>query len=207
MKPRRNPRKKPAIPTRTKLARSPQRAATLNPDHLVTMRDLFWQNVLREMLTSLSIMSQQLAAAESQAPSATDAQAESAPPPDPATLPDPSLFDGRLGIVTKGGDRIAIASIIPLHACGSQDPLAAAIECTIFQVRTPDGHVFTLPIQEIRAFHALSPEVMARLEETARRRAARREQAEDSAPFGFAAFTSLTRGTLPPEPPPAHPME
>lgn len=159
------------------------------------MRDLFWQNVLREMLTSLAALSQQVAN------------------PDPAApqQPDPSLFDGRLGIVTKGGDRIAIASIVPLFGCGptspSQRDLAMAIECTIFQIRTPDGHVFTIPLHEIRTFHALSPEVMARLEESARRRAARREAADDAPPFGFAAFTSLTRGTLPPEPPPAHPME
>ncbi len=205
MKPRRNPRKKPAIPSRSKLARSsaaPQ-IPPLRPEQVVSMRDLFWQNVLREMLTSLSVLSQQVAGAP-------PAQTPPAPTGD-AIAADPALFDGRLAIITKGGDRIAIASIIPLFACGVSAPasrdLALAIECTIFQIRTPDGHVFTIPLQEIRTFHALSPEVMTRLEKAARRRAAKRESADDAPPFGFAAFTSLTRGSLPAEPPPAHPME
>lgn len=178
------------------------------------MRDLFWQNVMREMLTSLAVMWQQLADGppQSETPSEAPPKAPAEPSSDQqANTPDPALFDGRLGIITRGGDRIAIASIVPLYACGASAPsardLALAIECTIFQIRTPDGHVFTIPIHEIRSFHALSPEVMQRLERAARRRAARRESDEDAPPFGFAAFTSLTRGSLLPEPPPAHPME
>lgn len=224
MKPRRNPRHKPAIPKRTKLSRKPG-GQPLRPEQVVSMRDLFWQNVLREMLTSLSTMWQQV----STAPNATESPALPAAQASPSTQPpphtpsasaaaadgthtvDPALFDGRLAILTKAGDRIAIASIIPLFGCGVNAPnareLSLAIECTIFQIRTPDGHVFTIPIQEIRAFHALSPEIMAKLEQAARRRAARRESHEDAPPFGFAAFTSLARGSLPLEPPPSQPME
>lgn len=217
MKPRRNPRKKPAIPGRTKLARAalPPPPSPMRPDQTMAMRDLFWQNVMREMLTSLSVLSIQRSDAEQAA-----AQAPAPDPNSPGPIQlagglsfDPSLFDGRLAIVTKAGERIPIAAVIPLFACGIDTPnarvLSAAVECTVFQINTPDGHVFTIPLQEIRCFHAMSEEIMARLERVARRRAERKENTEDSPPFGFAAFTSMVRGEppAPMEPPPTQPTE
>jgi hypothetical protein len=70
------------------------------------------------------------------------------------------------------------------------------VECTVFQIRTPGGEVFTLPLEEMRTFHALTPELMRKLERAARREARRRGEApgEEQIPFGFAAFTSLSRG-------------
>lgn len=223
MKPRRNPRKKPATPGRTKLVRAAAALpAPMRPDHTTALRELFWQNVMREMLTSLSVLSIQRSDAEQAAAAAAPPPAES--PADgsaeegviqlPGNLKfDPSLFDGRLAIVTKAGERIPIAAVFPLFACGINTPnaraLSAAVECTVFQISTPDGHVFTIPLHEIRCFHAMSEEIMTRLEKVARRRAERREANEVSPPFGFAAFTSMVRGEPPPpmEPPPAHPTE
>jgi hypothetical protein len=181
------------------------------------MRELFWQNVMREMLTSLSVLSMQrpnedqVKAAAPANPTTTDNSGAIQPANDQAF--DPSLFDGRLAVVTRANERIPIASVFPLFACGINTPgtrsLSAAVECTVFQIRTPDGHVFTLPLHEIRGFHALSEEVMERMERAAAKRAARREADDDAPPFGFAAFTSLARGlpSLPLEPPPSHPTE
>lgn len=215
MKPRRNPRKKPAIPGRPKLARAAiPPPPSMRPDQTAALRELFWQNVMREMLTSLSVLSIQRSDAEQAAPTpATPASEEGA-----IQLPgglnfDPSLFDGRLAIVTKSGERIPIAAVFPLFACGINTPgaraLSTAVECTVFQISTPDGHVFTIPVHEIRCFHAMSEEIMTRLEQVARRRAERRESAENAPPFGFAAFTSMVRGEPPPpmEPPAPHPTE
>lgn len=187
------------------------------------MRELFWQNVMREMLTSLSVLSMQRSDGEQSA--APSAPADPAPPSDDQVDPgkeiqpadnmafDPDLFDGRLAIIMRAGERIPIAAVFPLFACGVNTPgsrnLSAAVECTVFQIRTPDGHVFTLPLHEIRGFHAMSEEIMQRMEAAARRRAARREAHDDAPPFGFAAFTSMARGMpIPPlEPPPADPTE
>ena len=88
--------------------------------------------------------------------------------------------------------------------------LSIALECTVFQISTPDGHVYTLPLHEIRAFHALTPELMRRLERTARRRRGpiRGDEGEDAQPFGFAAFTSLMQPPpRPQEPAPDYPTE
>jgi hypothetical protein len=185
------------------------------------MRELFWQNVMREMLTSLSVLSMQRndAAPPIEAPpaAAADNPGDQGDPPTGAIQPtegfDPALFDGRLAIVTRAGERIPIAAVFPLFACGISTPgsrsLSAAVECTVFQIRTPDGHVFTLPLHEIRCFHAMSEEIMQRMEAAARRRAARREADNEAPPFGFAAFTSMARGlpNMPLEPPPENPME
>jgi hypothetical protein len=206
MKPRRTPRKKPAIPARKKLARPGSPSTSLRVDQVLTARELFWQNVMREMLVSLAGAPSSHPQAQANPDDKTDAS---------GTEPDSTLFDGRLAIITKSGERIPIAAIFPLFAWGVSAPaardLCLAIECTVFQIRTPDGHVFTIPLHEIRSFHALSPELMEKLERAARRRAARRDTKsdDDAPPFGFAAFTSLARGlpTPPPEPPPAHPME
>jgi hypothetical protein len=178
----------------------------------VAARDLFWQNVIRQILTSLSIewlnRNQQRSLPAAQGP----------PPED--------LFDGRLGILTHAGERIPIAQVFPVPPCGpgadeSSRQLSMAIECSVFQIRTPTGEVFTLPLQEMRGFHALTPELMQALEEAARKDLAEDQQpASDGpgTPFGFAAFTSMERANReklrgpaypqhPPDAPNPHPDE
>jgi hypothetical protein len=157
---------------------------------------LFWQNVMRQILTSLSV--EWLNRNQHAALAAVSAQAN--PPPATLALPE-NLFDGRLGILTHGGERIPIASVSPVLACGVQTTDAArmlsiAVECTVFEVRTPTGEVFTLPLAEMRGFHSLTPELMQALEEAARREADpedKQAQEGPGAPFGFAAFTSMER--------------
>jgi hypothetical protein len=167
----------------------------MSAQSVAVARDLFWQNVMREILTSLSIASASLSASKSK-----------------DTAEEAALFDGRLAILTRGGERVAIADVFPLFACGintegADRVLAVAVECSVFQVRTPDGQVFTLPLHEMRAFHALTPELMKSLEDTARQQAEdqQRQDAEAQQPFGFAAFTQLAAdraGTGQPSRPP-----
>lgn len=148
-------------------------------------RDLFWQNVLREILTSLSAAAAARTAPEGKSVDGANQGEEG------------DLFDGRLAVLTHGGERIPIADVFPLFACGintghEHRSLSLAVECTVFQIRTPDGQVFTLPLHEVRAFHALSPELMRQLEEMARRQSQEENETQRLArPFGFAAFTTM----------------
>jgi hypothetical protein len=220
---------------------------SLDPQQVMATRELFWQNVIREMLTSLSMICALRPARPPElpegagvdaAPAGADeadqgmyeddgeqaddaAEGDAAPDagspqaaspafvPAPAAAPeradsfDAQLFDGRLAVLTRRGERIPIADVFPLFACGIDTPrdrvLSVAIECTVFQIRTPAGEVYTLPLHEIATFQALSPELMRRLSQMARR-----QQERDSGqkglqqPFGFAAFTSISRETPPP---------
>lgn len=155
-------------------------------------RELFWNNVMREILTALSVVSASGPRRDRHAlPAAQDSREGQTAPPE-STLVAP--LDGRLAIVTSSGDRIPIADVYPLFACGipgsaSERALSVAVECTVFQIRTPGGEVYTLPLHEIRGFHSLSESLMRELAE-----AAQASQTEgNSEPFGFAAFTSLAR--------------
>ncbi len=162
------------------------------------VRELFWQNVIREMLTALStaamrrdaeiqaakrrVMTTSIDTAEGRI---REAVIESEPPED-------NLFDGRLAVITSQGTRIPLAGVMPMFACGintsdHERRLSVAVECTVFQLRTPTGEVYTLPLHEIRGFHALTPELV----ETLKSQASPGLQADE--PFGFAAFTSLAR--------------
>jgi hypothetical protein len=163
-----------------------------NIEGVTAARELFWQNVIREMLTSLSVLG---ASKDKDKPVAVDA----------AGLPVPvqgDLFDGRLAVVTSLGQRIPIASVSPLFACGIQTSdadraLSMAVECTVFQINTPGGEVFTLPLHEIRGFHSLSEELIDQLNSAS-------TTPGDSGlaePFGFAAYTSLARTNLPTDAP------
>jgi hypothetical protein len=158
---------------------------------LADARELFWQNVTREMLTSLSMQRSRMAAeADAARRQLVEKGAED---PGPAeTLPG---FDGRMAIVTRLGERIPIADITPLFACsigGSsrERALSEDVQCTVFQVRTPSGEVYTFPVHEIRGIHALTEEAMQSLQSESGR-----EEGEPftGVPFGFAAFTSLAR--------------
>lgn len=152
---------------------------------VASARELFWQNVMREMLTSLSVLS------ASKDRKATDASGNPL---------HPDMFDGRLAIFTTLGQRIPIAAVAPLFACGIQTSdadkaLSMAVECTVFQIHTPGGEVFTLPLHEIRAFHSLSEELIEQIKNAS----GGDDQAGQQEPFGFAAYTSLARTNLPAE--------
>lgn len=175
------PRRKPA-PTRRPLPKrraiapvSEEAAGVPDGERLMALRELFWHNVVRELLTSLAVLSQR-------------AEARPEGTSDPAT----AILDGRLALITASGDRIPIAHVAPLFACGVPGTeihraLSIAVECTVFQVTAPSGEQYTLPLHEIRGIHALTEELMKQLQEEAR------AQSGAAAPFGFAAFTSLAR--------------
>lgn len=171
-------------------------------EDVVSARSLFWQNVMRQILTSLSVQSMNRQA-HTHKPIANNAgtpgQVSSENAEGQADHHDDNLFDGRLAILTHAGERIPIADVVPLFACGINETetakaLSTAVECTVFQIRTPAGEVFTLPLHEIRAFHALTPELMRELERRSREGEAEgSDEASLQEPFGFAAFTSLAR--------------
>jgi len=212
------PRKKNRTTTALATNRVPDMPAPyrMRPTEILAARDLFWHNVIREILTSLSTLCA-MRPSEPQGPveeeAAADAAAGGGPPAQESPNGyDPTLFDGRLAVMTNGGERVAIADIYPLFACGVNAPgdrgLSVALECTVFQIRTPNGHVFTLPLHEIRSFHAMTPELMHRLERAARRRRGMKAEDDDQPPFGFAAFTSTVQAppTLPGQAP-SQPLE
>ncbi len=146
----------------------------------LALRELFWHNVMREMLTSLSVM----------------VMNRSDEPYDPAMEKAMrETVDGRLAIITTYGARSAIAEVHPVFACSVPDSQAtrdrsAAVQCTVFQIRTPNGESHTIPLHEIRGFHALTDELMQHLEKMS---AMQHQQsgAKSEEPFGFAAYTSL----------------
>ena len=164
-------------------ARNLGRRAAPTPADIYHTRELFWNNIIREMLSTLAT-----------------ASAMGAPPDGEPGVDRPAhpadVLDGRLAVITREGARIPIAAVTPLIACGvsSDEPsriLSMDVECTVFQIRTPTGEVFTLPLHEIRSFHALTDELMERLRQAAR--AQSDEEPSRQEPFGFAAFTSLAR--------------
>jgi hypothetical protein len=143
------------------------------------LRELFWHNVVREFLTNLSMLHAQKSAG-------TSAYTE-----DPQDDP----FDGRLAIITTNGVRIAIGAITPMFACGlnrtqADKELSMDVECTVFQIETPEGEVFTLPVHEIRSFHALTAALIERIKAASGTDDDGEENEGGRMPFGFAAFTS-----------------
>lgn len=158
------------------------RFSSRDPRSTLALRELFWHNVMREMLTSLSVMAMN----RSQEP--YDPEMEKAMR---------ETFDGRLAIITTYGARIAIAEVHPVFACSVPSSQAdrdrsAAVQCTVFQIRTPNGESHTLPLHEIRGFHALTEELMQQIEKMALMHQ-HGEGSKGEEPFGFAAFTSLGR--------------
>lgn len=142
-------------------------------------RDAFWHNVVQEFLTSLSILYARHEAGAAE----TD-----------------NIFDGRLAVITSLGTRIPIGGVYPLFACslsatGAERTLSREVECSVFQIETPEGESFTLPLSEVRSFHALSAELIERI----KAETGAPDDEGESMPFGFAAFTSLARerSTLP----------
>lgn len=160
----------------------------VHPAELVQVRrDLFWQNVVREVLMGLAA-----AAAESAGRLEPSAAAAAS-----GTTPVDDMFDGRMAVITTLGQRIPIADVVPVFACSaprtSNDRLLSAdIQCTVFRIRTPGGENYTLPITQIVGVHSMSDALAEQLE------AAAQEMEEEDAdgnkmPFGFAAYTSLAQ--------------
>jgi hypothetical protein len=150
-------------------------------------REVFWHNVVREILSALAAT-----AMSSSGRLSADAKGAAT-----GASPADELFDGRMAVITRLGQRIPIADVYPVFACsvpshrGARDRmLASDVQCSIFQIRTPSGEVYTLPVHEIVSIHALSESLLRKMEQAARENA---ESEEPSAPFGFAAFTSLAR--------------
>jgi hypothetical protein len=176
-------------------ARAPEVTGALLPRQVQAYREVFWQNVLREVLVSLVSMS---AASDV----AREGGSRGAPGEGEQARPEPSAgLDGRLGLITTQGQRIPIARVFPVFAASMatsrrEVTLASLLQCTVFQVHTPRGEVYTLPLQEVRGFHALTEELMEELADAARGESAK-DGAGEAEPFGFAAFTSIARGKLP----------
>jgi hypothetical protein len=131
------------------------------------LRGLFWCNVVRDMLNGLSVLSQQ----------------------------QPELFDGRFGLLMRRGERIPVARVAPLFACsipGSREERDAsvAVQCTVFQVTTPDGEVFTIPVHEVRALHTMTAELIEKLQKLSGDGG---EEDGETRPFGLAAFAALPK--------------
>lgn len=213
-----------AAPPARRPAPAPARGGAPDLHQTNTARELFWHNVMREILTSLSIaglakrdaMAERAASERRELPAQAEAAVEAAPG-EQAERTDPEgpeesdeegagLFDGRLAVLTRSGERIPIAEVFPLFACGVDGTsgerwLSTAVECTVFQIRTPGGEVYTLPLHELRGFHALTPELMRKLERMSRHREESGKattDGEERMPFGFAAFTTLARGITKP---------
>jgi hypothetical protein len=150
-------------------------------------RDLFWQNVLREMLNGLAAAAAMSAGRLSATPSGA---AHGGSPTD-------SLFDGRLAVITRLGHRIPVADVVPMFACSvpygnrADRSLADDVQCTVYQVRTPNGEVHTLPLSEISSIHTLSEKLIQTLQEAAQAQLGPRRADTPARPFGFGAFTSL----------------
>jgi hypothetical protein len=154
--------------------------APSNLDQVMLARQMFWHNVVREMLTGLSAMGQAR----------------------------PELFDGRMAILTQGGERIPIGEVFPMFACAligtpAEREASVAVECTVFRVRTPGGEVFTLPLHEIRALHTLTPELVKQLEQESLNQLG--DEESPPTPFGLAAFKPPARQQPPPTTPTAKP--
>ncbi|HLP85322.1 MAG TPA: hypothetical protein VK157_13315 [Phycisphaerales bacterium] len=191
-----------AAPTKLSLAKpkpKPSRVVasvshrmSLTPTETRAYRELFWQNVLREVLVSLIMLH------------VAPAQQQQKNLPKPPNAPDPAaVLDGRLGLITKTGLRIPIAGVYPVFSASvpltsKTLTLSAILQSTVFQVHTPSGEVYTLPLHEIRGFHALTEELMDQLAANARAQGeATQADGAEAEPFGFAAFTSMARGKLP----------
>lgn len=162
----------------------------------MALREAFWHDMCREILTTLSVegVRRQHQSAAMELPGGGHLVSSVA-----ASEKVPELFDGRMAILTHGGERIPIAAVYPMLACGisgdsADRAVSQAVECSIFQILTPSGELYTVPVHEIRAFHALTAELMRQLEEAGRVNRSSRRGAEDrDMPFGFEAYTSLAR--------------
>ncbi len=148
-------------------------------------RDVFWNNVVREILMALSSAAAASSGRLGTGPSAAQS----------STSPVDELFDGRMGLITTLGQRIPIAAIMPVFSCsmpaGDADKSRSNdVQCTVYRVTTPTGESYTLPISQIIGVHSLSDSLVEQLE---RAEVPQEVPEEDRVPFGFAAYTSLAQ--------------
>lgn len=160
-------------------------ASVRGPGVVQVRRDVFWQNVVREILLGLAAA----AAAETGRLSATPTGAANGA--DPVS----EMFDGRMGLITSLGQRIPIADVVPVFSVSSPSSpedrtRSTDVQCTVFRIRTPMGESYTLPVTQIVGFHSLSDALADQLEAAAQEM----EAIDDDGsrlPFGFAAYTAL----------------
>ena len=149
-------------------------------------RDVFWQNVCKEILMGLAAAAAESSGRTGIGPS--DAQM--------STDPVSSLFDGRMGIITTQGQRIPIGDVYPVFAFSVPGDAetrirSSDVQCTVFRITTPTGENYTLPISQIVGVHSLSDSLIEQMEQT--QAALESSESDDGVPFGFAAYTSLAR--------------
>lgn len=150
-------------------------------------RDVFWQNVTREVLMAMA------------AAAAANTGRITATPKGAANSPSPvsDMFDGRMGIITTLGQRIPIADVIPVFAvskpgCAEDRLRSNDVQCSVFRISTPTGESYTLPIHHIAGIHSMS-EALANQLEAAARDMEDKDADGNRLPFGFAAYTSLAK--------------
>lgn len=166
------------------------RQTRLHPTEIVQVRrDLFWQNVVREILMGLAAAATQSSGRLT--PTPTGASSSPSPVSD--------MFDGRMGIITSQGQRIPIADVIPVFSvstCNHTDRgdrmLSNDVQCSVFRISTPSGESYTLPITQIVGVHSMSNALAEQLEAAARDREQTDEQG-NKMPFGFGAYTALAK--------------
>lgn len=149
-------------------------------------RDVFWQNVCREILLGLAAAASESAGRSGIGP--TDAEM--------SPSPTSELFDGRMAVLTVSGQRIPIADVYPVFAFSVPGDMESRIrssdvQCTVFRITTPTGENFTLPISQIVGVHSFSQSLIEQMEQA--QDALDDADADDGVPFGFAAYTSLAR--------------
>ena len=147
-------------------------------------RDVFWQNVCREILMALAAAAAQSSGRLDTGPSAAES----------STSPIDELFDGRMGVITHLGQRIPIADVVPVFSfsvpdCAEDRSRSNDVQCTVFRITTPTGETYTLPITQIVGVHTLSASLIEQLEESQNNG----ENEADRIPFGFSAYTSMAR--------------
>lgn len=163
-------------------APQPDSNASMPPaSRIQARRDVFWQNVCKEILMALAS-----AAAESSGRLGTGPSAAQA-----STSPVDQLFDGRMGVITTLGQRIPIADVTAVFSCSMpandlDRSISTDVQCSIFRITTPTGETYTLPLSQIIGVHSVSQSLIEQLED-------QNEPEEDGVPFGFAAYTSLAR--------------
>lgn len=174
----------------------------LSAGEVGTYREVFWQNVVRDILVELAMLCSLKPRGEAKG-ERKGAEKHAERHGEDEVVYDAALFDGRMGVVLQSGERISIAHVQLLLAAGAvgieDRAIAMAVDSTVFQITTPEGHLLTVPVQQVRAFHAVSPELMEQLQKRAARasRGPRARRENEVVPFGFAAFTSLARGESP----------
>ena len=148
-------------------------------------RDVFWSNVVREILMALASAAAASSGRLDTGPAAANA----------SSSPVDDLFDGRMGVITTLGQRIPIADIMPVFSCSmpgcdSDRSRSNDVQCTVYRITTPSGESYTLPISQIIGVHSLSQSLVENLEDD---QGSDMESDQNRVPFGFAAYTSLAQ--------------